>query len=97
MAVLISFALTLTHYQCNTSMKFTGEHLQLLCSIKKSKQQTMAKKLLLSQQMVSKLFRKDEIPQDKFALYVQALDLTMEQEINFFNKFPPPPPPQNEV
>lgn len=72
-------------------MKFTGEHLQLLCSIKKSKQQSMAKKLFLSQQMISKLFRKEEIPEDKFELYIQALDLTMDQAIDMIKKFTPPP------
>lgn len=58
-------------------MIFTGEQLQLLCFLKKRNQKTLAAKLFISQQAVSKFFQQKELKKEKFEQCVNALGISL--------------------
>lgn len=72
-------------------MNFTGEHLRFLRSIKKIKQPTLALKLGVKQQAVSKMENKDCVACEKADAYLQALGLQREEAIRLLELFTPPP------
>ena len=71
-------------------MNFTGEHLRFLRSIKKIKQPTLALKLGVKQQAVSKMENKDCVACEKADAYLQALGLQREEAIRLLELFTPP-------
>lgn len=78
------------------SMKFTGEHLRFLRTVKKIKQPGLALKLGVKQQAVSKMENKDCIPCEKADEYLRALGLQREEAIRLLElMLPRPPPPRN--
>lgn len=72
-------------------MNFTGEHLQILRTIKKIKQPLVAKKLGVKQQAISKLESKLQVSDENFTHYVIALGYKKEEAIELLNIFTPPP------
>ena len=71
-------------------MNYTGEHLQLLRTIKKIKQPLVAKKLGVKQQAISKLESKMQVTDERFTEYVNALGLKKEEAIKLLDLFTPP-------
>lgn len=74
-------------------MKYTGEHLQFLSRIKKVKQRTVAGKLFITQQAVSKLENQKNVSEEKFEAYIKAIGLTKTEALKLLELFTPP---QNE-
>lgn len=74
------------------TMKFTGDQLRFLRTIKKIKQPVLASKLGVKQQAVSKMENKDCIACDKADAYLQALGIQKEEAIRLLDLFAPPPP-----
>lgn len=72
------------------TMKFTGDHLRFLRTIKKIKQPVLALKLGVKQQAVSKMENKDCIPCEKADEYLQALGLQREEALHLIALMPPP-------
>lgn len=70
-------------------MKFTGEHLRFLRTIRKIKQPVLALKLGVKQQAVSKMENKDFIPFEKAEEYLQALGLQKEDALKLIELMPP--------
>ncbi|MBK8087221.1 MAG: helix-turn-helix transcriptional regulator [Chitinophagaceae bacterium] len=77
-------------------MKFTGEHLQFLRTIKKVKQPVLARKLGVKQQSISKLENKPSVGDKRFHEYIAALNLEKEEALSLLKLFTPPPTFQNE-
>ena len=73
-------------------MKFTGDHLRFLRTIKKLKQPAVADKLGVKQQAVSKMENKDCIACEKADEYLQALGLHRDEAIRLLELMLPPPP-----
>jgi DNA-binding transcriptional regulator YiaG len=72
-------------------MKFTGEHLRFLRTIRKVKQPMLALKLGVKQQAVSKMENKDCIPREKADEYLKALGFKREEALLLLEIMPPPP------
>jgi transcriptional regulator with XRE-family HTH domain len=72
-------------------MSFTGEHLQFISRIKKGKQSMIAKKLMITQQAVSKLEKQKIVSEEKFDAYIKALGITKAEAIKLLELFIPPP------
>ena len=71
-------------------MKFTGEHLRFLRTIRKIKQPVLALKLGVKQQAVSKMENKDCVPCEKVDAYLDALGLKREEAMHLLELMPPP-------
>ena len=73
----------------NNTLKFTGEHLRFLRTVKKVKQPALALKLGVKQQAVSKMENKDCITCEKADEYLQALGLQKEEALKLIDLMPP--------
>lgn len=71
-------------------MHYSGDHLQFLSRIKKIKQQTIAGKLCVSQQAISKLEKQKIISEEKFESYIKALGFTKTEALKLLEFLPPP-------
>lgn len=70
-------------------MKFTGEHLRFLRTIKKVKQPILARKLGVKQQSISKLENKTSVCDERFHEYIAALNLGREEALSLLKLFTP--------
>lgn len=68
-------------------MKFTGEHLQFLRTIKKVKQPVLARKLGVKQQSISKLEKKTSVCDERFHEYIAALNLEKEDALKLLQLY----------
>lgn len=70
-------------------MSITGEHLQFLRYCKKEKQTTLAKKLNVKQQAVSKMEKSTLVSDERFEQYVTALGLSRQEAIKMLHLYKP--------